>query len=521
MVEAEAVSPARADRPLVLALDIGSSSVRAAVHDRTGRPVRGLVARGAYQWEVGRDGSVRLPAHSLLDLVGTVLDQLATLLGPHARDIVAGGISCFWHSIVGLDSTAEALTPVLSWADTTSAGEAAALRKRVDADGAHRDSGAPIHASYWPARVARLRSEQAGIARWVGFPELITMFLTGRDVTSRSMASGTGLLDRARGTWHRPLAAQFEVDVDELPPIVADDEPVGRLAGHAASRWANLAHLTWFAPWGDGACGNVGLGAFGAHKAALMVGSSGALRAIVDGAAPRLPAGLFGFRLGDGAVVGGQLSEGGGTLSWLARLLRRSRESLEADASALDADAHGLTVLPYTFGERGLGYHDHASGTILGLSPSTDAASVYRAFVESIALGFAALDDRLMEVLGSPPAIVASGGSLTHSPLMAQVIADALGRDIGVARESEASRRGAALLTLRGIGEIAHLGEVTSPPVRVVRSDPARAARYRQARERRQELYESTRERTASGQMALRRRPTPMTELSRPTRKVS
>jgi len=92
--------------------------------------------------------------------------------------------------------------------------------------------------------------------------------------------------------------------------------------------------------------------------------------------------GLFAQRLGPGAVVGGQLSEGGGTLSWASTLLRRSRAGLERAAAALEPDGHGLTVLPYTFGERGLGYHDHAHGAVVGLNPGTDAVAIYRAMLE-------------------------------------------------------------------------------------------------------------------------------------------
>jgi len=177
-------------------------------------------------------------------------------------------------------------------------------------------------------------------------------------------------------------------------------------------------------------------------------------------------------------------------LAWTSRLLRRSPISLERAATALDADAHGLTVLPYTFGERGLGYHDDARGSLVGLAPDTDAAAVYRAAIESIAYGFAAVDDRLTEVLGGAPEIIASGGALTHSPLLTQVLADALGRDIGVAPAVEASRRGAALLALHGSGVLGDLDLVTGPATRPVRFDPERSARYRAARARRDELYQ-------------------------------
>jgi gluconokinase len=491
MAEADPISPRRAERPLVLALDVGTSSVRAAVHDRLGRTVTGSAVQVPYAWDIAADGTVRLPDRTLLDLVGRVLDQVAVAAAQVAGDIVAGGISCFFHSIVGLDETGRPITPVLSWADTTSAAAATALRLQVDAKAVHALTGAPIHASYWPARIVHLRREAPAIRRWAGFPELLAGWLTGQGAVSRSMASGTGLLDRARGAWAEPLAEQLGVELEQLPTVVADDEPIGRLAGAAATRWPQLAGFEWFAAWGDGACGNVGLGAAEPGIAALMIGTSGALRTVLGTPAPNVPDGLFAYRLGGGALVGGQLSEGGGLLAWAGRLLGRSLASLERGAAAIEPDGHGLTVLPYTFGERGLGYHDRARGALSGLTPGSDAASVYRAVVESIAFGFAAIDERLSGALGGPPALIVSGGALTHSPLLGQVLADSLGRDIRIAASVEASRRGAALLALRGTGLLLDFGSIPGLSVRIVQADRDRAARYDAARARQRALYEA------------------------------
>ncbi|MEK6192522.1 MAG: FGGY-family carbohydrate kinase [Chloroflexota bacterium] len=491
VIEPGAINPRRADRPLVLAIDIGSSSVRAAVHDRLGRTLTGTAVQVPYAWEMASDVSVRLSHRTLLDLVGQTLDQVVDVSGSLPLQVVAGGISCFFHSISGLDVAGRPVTPVLSWADTTSAGEAAALRGRIDPDWAHAVSGVPIHASYWPARVLRLRQEQPRIRHWAGFPELLMEALTGRAAVSRSMASGTGLLDRAQGTWSSELLEQVDIELGDLPPIVADDEPLGRLSAASAQRWPQLAHLSWFAPWGDGSCGNVGLAATAPGRAALMVGTSGALRAFIADPAPPITPGLFAYRLGAGTVAGGQLSEGGGLLAWASRLLGRSRRSLERAAAAVAADGHGLTVLPYAFGERGLGYHDRARGVLAGLHADSDQAAVYRAILESIAFGFAAIDDRLSDLLGQAPTVIASGGALARSRLLAQVIADSLGREIAVAPMFEASRHGAALLALRGSGALDDVTAVPRPRARTVRPDPERVARYVAARARQRALYET------------------------------
>ena len=214
-----------------------------------------------YGWDIGPAGSVRLPLPALLGLVEGALDQVAAAAGPLAGDAVVAGISCFFHTIVGLDEACRPLTPVLSWADTTSTTEAQLLHATIDAGRAHACTGVPVHAGYWPARILRLRQEQPAIRRWAGFPELLAEAWFGEAVVSLSMASGTGLVDRARGAWWAEILDRLSVDPGQLSPIVPDDKPTGRLARAAARRWPAFGHLEWFGAWGDGACGNVGLAA--------------------------------------------------------------------------------------------------------------------------------------------------------------------------------------------------------------------------------------------------------------------
>jgi gluconokinase len=483
------VSPADAERPLVVALDIGSSSVKAAVHDRQGRALEGHASHVPYRWSTGPDGAVRLPADVLFDQVAQALDGIEGELGPLADDVVAAGVSCLLHSFLGLDDAGRPVSDVLSWADTSSAAAAIELREGVDPEAVHETTGAPIHAGYWPARIRHLRQEVPAARCWSGFPEVLAGRLTGHAVVGRSQASGTGLLDRSKGGWSAAVLAALGVDPSDLPAIVDDDAALGPLVGEAARRWPRLARITWYVPLGDGPCSNVGLDVARPGTAALLVGTSGALRSIVRDPAVPLPPGLFAQRFGPGAVVGGQLSEGGGTIRWISDLLGSSESTLERAAAEIPADGHGLTVLPYTFGERGLGYHDAASGAIVGLRGDTDAAAVYRATIESMALSFAAVDERLTTVLGAAPSIVAAGGALAHSRLLTQTLADALGRAISVASDVESSRRGAALLALQAAGQLDDVTAVPGPPGRTVPNDPERTDRYRAARARRDALY--------------------------------
>src|ERR671935_195229 len=88
------------------------------------------------------------------------------------------------------------------------------------------------------------------------------------------------------------------------------------------------------------------------RRIALMVGTSGALRVVVETPdAPVVP-GLWWYRVDRRRpLLGGALSEGGNLVAWMrATLQLDALPDLEAEIAAMAPDAHGLTVLPFLAG---------------------------------------------------------------------------------------------------------------------------------------------------------------------------
>ncbi|MCV6020982.1 FGGY-family carbohydrate kinase, partial [Escherichia coli] len=78
------------------------------------------------------------------------------------------------------------------------------------------------------------------------------------------------------------------------------------------------------------------------------------------------------------------------------------------------------------------------------MTSATDAVDILTAAIEGIGFRLAAIADQIEEVfpLGQ---ITGSGGAFCGSPAIRQVVADILGRDIRIAKDCDASLRGAAL----------------------------------------------------------------------------
>jgi len=436
----------------VLALDVGSSSARACLYDERGHEA-GDPSQRTYEARLGNDGSAELDPDELVAAARAVLDEAG---GGHD----AVGISCFMHSLMLLDANDRPLTPVLQWQDRRAADQALELAARLDERAVHDRTGCVFHPSFWPAKLTWLRIEGLldGARRAVSFADYLFLALTGELCTTLSTASGSGLLALRAGRWDEQLLGELGVDEALLPPL--GDQPAG----------------TTYPPLADGPCSNLGAGCTTADRAALNIGTSGALRVVHEGE-PEPRTGLFCYLVDERRVVeGGAVSDGGNLYAWLERTLQLERPE------ARPPDGHGITFLPLLGGERSPGWNPHATGAVAGLTFGADAADLLQAGLEGVAYRIAESADRLPEVRE----VVATGHALLASPEWTQVFADVLGRPVTASAVAEGSARGAAVHVLERLGaepEPAPLGRAHEP-------DPERTEIYAAARKRQRELYE-------------------------------
>jgi gluconokinase len=472
--------------PLVLTLDVGTSSTRAMLYDGRGRSVPDSETKLAYQPRVALDGTAELDAGRLERLVTMAVD--GTLRQAPRLPVAAVGLSTFWHGLVGTDEKTGPTTPVILWMDTRSWRQSARLREELDPEEVRLRTGCPIHPSYWPAKLAWLREtapEVWGKTRhWLSFGDLVYERIFGELGTSASMASGTGLR-QLTGGWTADLLDRLGVQAASVPPEITE---MRRPKAAYTRRWPQLADAVWFTAAGDGGLANLGSGCVDRSQRALTVGTSGALRVLTDSPPPKLPAGLWCYLLDERRyVVGGALSNGGNLYAWLLRTLNLDRRKLEAHLRKIQPGDSGLVFLPLLAGERSLGYAAHARGAMAGLTQASTAEEIAEAGLIAVALTFAAVDQALDEGLPGADRLVASGGALLASPAWVQVMADAIGKPVAVSRSLEASSQGAAELALE------RLGVIRKPTTRVGRTFVPRGAAhtaYREAQLRQEWLYD-------------------------------
>jgi gluconokinase len=447
------------------------------------------LVRISHEFRTLRNGGSEISADEILANVATIIDRVQTKAKTYQITHVA--TCAFWHSLVGVDDRGRPTTRVFGWADTRSRKYSAVIKERFDETAIHNRTGAHIHSSFWPAKLLWLRKERpwvfARTSMWLSMADYVSLKITGSADSSLSMASGTGVFNIREGGWDRELLRYLGVKRAQLPMIA--DRPT-KPGPEVRLRWPRLADALLFPPIGDGAADHVGSCGIGKTKASLMVGTSAAMRVAYEGEPPRdIPPGLWCYRIDRNRVIlGGALSDGGNLYQKFRRELKVPRNA-EQQMRNRGAAAHGLSVLPFFFGERSTGYREDARGAIVGNNADADATDVLQAAMEGVAYRLAELQDRLKKVT-RVKTIVASGGALRNSSVWRQIIADVLGRDLAVINIQESASRGAVLLALESLGKIDNIDRFLSSEVSILRHHPSCHAVYREARKMHQAAYE-------------------------------
>ncbi|MDQ3713478.1 MAG: gluconokinase [Acidobacteriota bacterium] len=480
----------------VLVLDIGTSSVRAALYDFAGDVLPATMIKHERRLTATDDGGAEIDAFEAFAQIERAIDDVLKKSETEAGEILYVAASSFWHSLVGVDEKGKPTTKVFGWADTRSSRYVSVLRDKFDESAIHNRTGCRFHSSYWTAKLLWLQKDQKQIfkqtAKWLSFSDYIALKLFSAGQTSVSMASGTGIFDIRENVWDEELLKFLKIQPENLPDIAAEDAQTFRLNAKYAKRWAKLKNAEWFPAIGDGAANNLGAGCAQKSKAALMIGTSGAMRVAYEGEVPKkIPSGLWCYRIDRKKIlIGGALSDGGGLYQWLKDdfRLEDNDDKTEAEIEKRSADGHGLTFLPFLAGERSTGYHESARGAILGLHSSTDTIDITRAALEAVAYRFAEIFDQLNDVCKIRE-IIASGGALRESPVWTQIICDVLAQNMSLPDVREASSRGAVLLALETIGEIKSIDKIAAPKGQEFKFDKKRNAIYKKARERHEKFY--------------------------------
>ncbi len=480
----------------MLAIDVGTGSVRAALLDLRGRTAA-FRAREHDQVVTGFGRAEQRPADWWEGVVVSVRAVLDAVAGG-AHRVLAIAACGQMHGTVLIDAGGEAvLDSVQLWNDKRPNAEVSAFAAANDVDALWPLTANPPSVA-WPGfKLQWIASHQprelARAATLLMPKDYINFRLTGRRGMDESDASCTYLFDARANAWSPLLAQRLGVDPALLPPVHNASTLIGAVTPQAAAATGLLYGTPVAAGTSDFAATLLGSGVSAEHRGSDITGTSTLIAAYTP--QPLRDPIVTNMRTADGAWAAFTILDAGGdAMRWARRALHRtdaSYDAIVAMAEAAPPGADRLLFLPYLNGER-LGGDANARGEFFGLTSGHDAGRMHRAVMEGVA--FAA--KRNLAILerksGRIESIVAAAGGARG--LWLEIKASVYDRPILLPAQAEAGVAGCAMIAALAVRAVADWAEARTRFVSFadeIRPNPAwrdRYARYSELFDARYEL---------------------------------
>ncbi len=433
---------------MILVIDVGTSSLRAAAVDRNGQILHSTHVASAPVSPA--PGLVEFDATALAAVALEAANATIAAVGPPDAVGVATqrASTVVWNPITGIP-----IGPGLGWQDLRTIGECLAARAE------HGWEIAPNQTATKAAWLLEHHGDAAGLERHrllIGTVDAWLVWnLTRGEViaTDHTNAGVTGLYDLGCGEWLPDRCEAFGFGVEQLPHLVDTAGSVGMAT--ALDHPAPICAIV-----GDQQASMVGQGCVTPGIAKITFGT-GAMLDMVTGTnrmarAGRGGAGTFdivGWQHGDERMLGAEaiMLSAGTAIEWLRDDLGLIDTSADSDAVAASCqDTGGVFFVPALLG-LGTPHWDYgARGTLVGLTRGTDRAQVVRAVLEGVAHRGADLVAAASTDTTQTVERVRVDGGMSQNPTFVQALADAAGIEVEVSPVVEATTVGAALLA--GVG---------------------------------------------------------------------
>ncbi len=477
----------------ILAIDQGTTSSRAMLFDRTGRPL--AQAQRELVQHFPRSGWVEHDPEEIWNDTLAVTRDVLTRAGLTVRDVAGIGITNQRETAVIWDrETGEPIHNAIVWQDRRTA----ALCDRLRADGlepmVQERTGLLIDPYFSASKIAWLldtvpgardKAERGRLA--FGTVDCFLLWrLTGGRVhaTDATNASRTMIFDIKRQAWDEELLEALRIPDGILPEVRDCDAEFGATTAELFGAPIPIAGMA-----GDQQAATVGQACFetGMMKSTYGTGCF----ALLNTGAEAVPSRnrlltTIAYRLAGETTYAleGSIFIAGAAVQWLRDGLRVIASAPESEALAKAADPEQAVYLVPAFTGLGAPYWDgHARGAIFGLTRASGPAELARAALEAVCYQTRDLL-RAMQAdgVGRLEALRVDGGMVAND-WMVQMLADIVGVAVERPLVTETTALGAACLAGLRTGFFAGLDGFAATWRSSARFEPRmsedeRAARY-------------------------------------------
>ncbi|WP_125765398.1 xylulokinase [Levilactobacillus mulengensis] len=440
----------------VLGVDLGTSAVKVSALDHSGQ----IVAQESFDYDLIQ----KQPGYNEQNpedwVSGTTVAIVRLILNDHlaAEDIEGLSYSGQMHGLVLLDENKKVLRPAILWNDTRSTPQREEIEAKLGDEFVDITRNQPLE-GFTLTKLLWVKENEPDIwakAKYFVLPkDYVRYRMTGNLAMDYSDATGTVLLDVAKGEWSKKICDTFDIPMSMCPPLIKSVD----FAGTVTAAYAEFSGLTTatkvFGGAADNAAGAVGAGILHPNMVLSSIGTSGVVLKYEDNADVNYH-GVLQFE--DHAIPDKYYSMGvtlaaGYSLSWFKKTFAPAEDftAFVSSAAKSTVGANGLLYTPYIVGERAPYADADIRGSFTGVDGTHQRYDFVRAVLEGISYSFRDLFDIYEENGGDFDTVVSIGGG-AKSPLWLQIQADIFNRKVVSLTNEQGPGMGAAMIAATGLG---------------------------------------------------------------------
>lgn len=450
----------------MLGIDIGTTSTKAVLFNENGDVIQ-VENIGYPLFTPDISTAEQDPEEIFL----AVLQAISNIMKHGDKQASFISFSSAMHSVIAMDENDQPLTPVITWADNRSEAWAHTIKNELNGHVVYKRTGTPIHPMSPLCKIAWIVNEFPEIAaktkKYIGIKEFIYKRFFDQYVIDYSIASCMGMMNLEKLDWDEEALKIAGITNEQLSELV----PTTKIFSNCNPELAKQIGINPQTPFvigaSDGVLSNLGVNAIGKGEIAVTIGTSGAIRTIIDKPQTDEKGRIFCYALTEKHwVIGGPVNNGGMVLRWIRDELAASEvetakrlgvepyEVLTKIAERVRPGSDGLLFHPYLAGERAPLWNPDVRGSFFGLTLSHKKEHMIRAALEGVIYNLYTVFLALKECMDTPVTRIKAIGGFARSDVWRQMMSDIFGSEVIVPESYESSCLGACILGLYATGKI-------------------------------------------------------------------
>ncbi|WP_449599368.1 gluconokinase [Paenibacillus sp. Marseille-Q9583] len=451
----------------MLGIDIGTTSTKAVLFSEKGEVIQ-QENMGYPLYTPDMSTAEQDPE----EIFQAVLQAISNIMKHHShKKLSFVSFSSAMHSVIAMDENDQPLTPCITWADNRSEAWAHKIKDELNGHEVYKRTGTPIHPMSPLTKIAWIVNDLPEIASkvkiYIGIKEYIFKKFFNHYVVDHSLASAMGMMNLKTLDWDEEALQIAGITPAQLSELVPTTKIFTNCDSDLAKQMGIGPQTAFVIGASDGVLSNLGVNAIKKGEIAVTIGTSGAIRTIIDKPQTDEKGRIFCYALTEKHwVIGGPVNNGGMVLRWIRDELASSEvetakrlgidpyDVLTKIAERVKPGADGLLFHPYLAGERAPLWNPDVRGSFFGLTMSHKKEHMIRAALEGVIYNLYTVFLALTECMDGPVTRIQATGGFARSEVWRQMMSDIFDSEVTVPESYESSCLGACILGLYATGKI-------------------------------------------------------------------